>query len=265
MKSVSQLRPSPIAGLWYEDHPEQLTQQIDTYLREADLPALQGEVLALVAPHAGHRYSGRTAGHAFSCVVGKQYDLVAILSPMHQYHPANLLTSAHEGYHTPLGPVWIDREAVDELNTILEHDYNQGLAYVANDREHSLEIELPFLQRTLQPGFKILPVMVRSLSARTAHPLGKALAAILKSHSALMIASSDLSHFYTLEQANVFDGEMLHQIERLSPEGVFASRTFWARLRLWSSRHRCRIVGCSRTGWECCSNPASQHFSQRDR
>jgi MEMO1 family protein len=220
MKSVSQLRPSPIAGMWYEDHPDQLSQQIDAYLRQAELPDLQGEVLALVAPHAGHHYSGHTAGYAFGCVAGKQYDLVAILSPMHQYHHAALLTSAHEGYDTPLGPVWIDREAVDELKGTLEREYDLGLASVANDREHSLEIELPFLQQALQPDFKILPVMVRGLSAATARALGKALAGVVKVRSSLMVASSDLSHFYPLEQAKVFDQEMLHQIESLSPEGV---------------------------------------------
>jgi MEMO1 family protein len=220
MTPVAQLRPSPIAGLWYDDDPLRLAHQIDSYLHEAELPVLDGEVLAVIAPHAGHRYSGRTAGYAFDSVSGRQIDLVVVISPMHQYHPAPLLSSAHEGYHTPLGPVWIDREAVRELDRTLNEENHLNVVAVSNDSEHSLEIELPFLQRALKPGFKLLPLMVHSQSADIARPLGSALARILQSRSALLVASSDLSHFYPLPAAQQFDTEMLHQITNLSPEGV---------------------------------------------
>jgi MEMO1 family protein len=220
MTSASELRPSPIAGLWYDNQPDQLAHQIDAYLTQAVLPDLKGEVIAVIAPHAGYRYSGRTAGHAFRSVAGKQVELVVVVSPMHQYHPATLLTSAHDGYSTPLGPVWIDHAAVQQMTTVLQEDYNLTLNKVRNDREHSLEIELPFLQRVLQPGFKLLPIMLRSRSAHIAKAVAKALVEVLRDQSVLLVASSDLSHFYPLPDADHFDAEMLHQIVELSPEGV---------------------------------------------
>jgi MEMO1 family protein len=124
MTSASELRPSPIAGLWYDNQPDLLAHQVDAYLTQAVLPDLKGEVIAVIAPHAGYRYSGRTAGYAFRSVVGKQVELVVVVSPMHQYHPAALLTSAHKGYSTPLGPVWIDHAAVQQMETVLQEDDN---------------------------------------------------------------------------------------------------------------------------------------------
>jgi MEMO1 family protein len=220
MNPASPLRPSPIAGLWYDDNSHRLAEQIDTYLEQAELPELKGEVLAVIAPHAGHRYSGRTAGHAFKSLSGRSIDTVAVISPMHQYHPETLITSAHAGYNTPLGPVWIDREAVHQVGQLLDESYNLNLAVVSNDREHSLEIELPFLQRALQPGFKLLPIMIRTRSPEIARSLGIVLARVLQSRSALLVASSDLSHFYSLPEAKQLDAVMLHQIAGFSPEGV---------------------------------------------
>lgn len=220
MNPVSELRPSPIAGLWYDDNPVQLANQIDAYLDQAVLPELKGEVLAVIAPHAGHRYSGRTAGYAFRPVVGKQVDLVIIVSPMHQNTPVPIITSAHKGYETPFNPVWIERDAVHEIAAILKRNANLDLVQVSNDREHSLEIELPFLQRALRPGFKLLPLMLHTRSAQVANDVGKALADIARSRSVLLVASSDLSHFYSLPDADRFDNEMLHQIANFSPLGV---------------------------------------------
>jgi len=160
--------------------------------------------VALVAPHAGHRYSGRTAGHAFACVRGQHRDLVAVISPMHSPHPGVLLTSAHHAYATPLGPVWIDRVALAELDSLLTQD-DLALTPVANDREHSLEIELPFLQRALQGNFQLLPVMVRSQSPQVARRLGHALAQVMVHRSGLLVASTDLSHFYPVEMADMLD------------------------------------------------------------
>ena len=148
MKAITEVRPSPIAGRWYAGDPITLAREIDAYLNEVSLPPLEGEVLALVVPHAGHRYSGRTAAHAFQAVKGNTYDRVAVVSPLHGYHPAALLTSAHSRYATPLGEIPIDQAAVDQLRKKLADRGSNWLESVANDDEHSLEIELPFLQRT---------------------------------------------------------------------------------------------------------------------
>ncbi|MRR52703.1 MAG: AmmeMemoRadiSam system protein B, partial [Rhodocyclaceae bacterium] len=161
---VADVRPSPIAGTWYSADPQRLARQVDAFLQSAVLPPLEGEVIGLVSPHAGHRYSGRTAGHAFRAVQGRHFDLVAVISPLHSFFPADLLTTSHKGYGTPLGPVWVDNEALDALDESLRHISDKKIQRVSNDSEHSLEIELPFLQRALEGEFKLLPVMIRSQS-----------------------------------------------------------------------------------------------------
>jgi hypothetical protein len=109
------------------------------------------------------------------------------------------------------------------LDARLEETLGYGLAAVAYDQEHSLEIELPFLQRALTGNFKLLPVMVRSQSQKISRQLGKDLAETLQGRNALMVASTDLSHFYTQKEAEGFDTEMLRRIESFSPEDVYCA------------------------------------------
>lgn len=221
MGTISALRPSPIAGTWYSGNPRTLSSQIDGYLEAARLPDLPGEVVAIVAPHAGHRYSGPVAGYAFKAASSLKPTLVGVISPMHQPYPYPLLTSAHQAYETPLGAIPIDRAAVERLDALLEDDIGYPLTPVANDEEHSLEIELPFLQRIFREPFQLLPVMVRDPSPRLAESLGRGLAAVLQGQPALLVASTDLSHFYPQRLADQYDTEMLRQIEALSPDGVY--------------------------------------------
>lgn len=222
MAAVAEIRPSPIAGAWYSGDPLRLRKQVSAYLDQAALPELGGEVVALVAPHAGHRYSGRTAGYAFAAVRGRQPDLVAVISPMHQPYPGSILTSAHRAYSTPLGPVWLDEDALEQLDETLAAG-GQDMARIANDSEHSLEIELPFLQVALAGEFRLLPVMVRSQSPLVALRLGQALAKILKGRNALLVGSTDLSHFYPEDLANELDGEMLRRMRGFAPDDLFAA------------------------------------------
>jgi AmmeMemoRadiSam system protein B len=223
MTTVSPIRPSPIAGTWYQGNPQALARAVDQYLDQAELPELPGEVIAVIAPHAGHIYSGPVAGYAFAAVRGRKPDLVAVLSPLHQFHHEPLLTTAHGAYATPLGPVPVDAGAVASLNAALHENLGTGLTPVAYDQEHSLEIELPFLQRALGAEFKLLPVMVRAQSVKVSQCLGSALAATLRGRDALVVASTDLSHFYPQETAVAFDTEMLRRIEAFSPEDIFCA------------------------------------------
>lgn len=225
MKAITPIRPSPIAGMWYEGNPKALAAVVDQFLDQAELPELPGEIVGLIAPHAGHRYSGGVAGYTFATVRGRDYDLVAVLSPMHQAYHEALLTTAHAAYATPLGEVMVDQQAVTDLEAGLRERLNEGLFRIAFDQEHSLEIELPFLQRALAPGFKLLPVMVRAQSPTVARQLGEALAVLLRDRNALIVASTDLSHFYPQEQAKTFDMEMLRRVEAFSPEEVFLAET----------------------------------------
>jgi AmmeMemoRadiSam system protein B len=106
------------------------------------------------------------------------YDLVAIVSPFHDIFPRSLITTGHKAYYTPLGEIPVDLEAQDALDTEITRLVGAPLSRVTRDGEHSLEIELPFLQRGLKGPFSLLPVMVRSRNAGEMEALGEALAAI---------------------------------------------------------------------------------------
>jgi AmmeMemoRadiSam system protein B len=227
------LRPSPIAGLWYPGDPDDLAASVDAFLAsaaeagaEGAAPASPAVVVGLVVPHAGHRYSGGVAAHAFRAVQGLAVDLVALICPSHYHADAPLLTSGHAAYSTPLGPVPVDQPAVAQLRGLLAHALDTPddwvLPALRRDREHAIEIELPFLQRTLAPGFQLLPLMLRDQGERLAHALGTALAEVLRGRRALVIASSDLSHHYPQPLALTLDRALLQPVAAFDPAGVLA-------------------------------------------
>ncbi len=220
MDARMDVRPSPIAGRWYESNPNRLARQIDGLLDAARLPDLQGEVIGLVAPHAGHQYSGVTAAHAFKTVLGNSYDLVVIISPYHDLFPGSLITSSHAAYATPLGEVPINQTALKALDSDIATLTGSFIKRISHDTEHSLEIELPFLQRCLQGTFTLLPIMVRSRDAREMQSLGEAVANVAMKQKTLLVASSDLSHFYPENQAELLDAFLEKQILEMSPKGV---------------------------------------------
>lgn len=215
------VRPSPLAGRWYDADPEVLARSVDAYLDDAQLPALAGEVIAVIAPHAGHVYSGPVAGYAFAALRGRSPNLVAVVGPMHQPYVEPLITTAHDAYSTPLGNIPVDKDALHKLDMILKSELGFGLSPVQRDPEHSLEIELPFLQRALPAGWKILPVMDRAREPHVSKALGKALAQVLSDKNFVMVASTDLSHFYNQQTALTYDRAMLHAIESFDPEEAF--------------------------------------------
>ena len=221
MSPIAPNRPSPIAGTWYPDDAEVLRDSVNSYLSAAIIPPLEGSVIALIAPHAGLRYSGLTAGYAFRAVQGQSFPVVMVVSPLHGYNEADLLTTAHSAYVTPLGAIPVDQIAVVALQQILRRENAPTLTPIAEDEEHSLEIELPFLQCALAQPFKLLPVMMRTQSLGHASTLGLALAEVAGSQPTLLVASSDLSHFYSESEAEVMDAAMLDQIGSFSPEGIY--------------------------------------------
>jgi AmmeMemoRadiSam system protein B len=221
MNKLQDIRPSPIAGTWYSANPSQLRQTVDAYIENAVNPDLPGEVVALIAPHAGYLYSGPVAGHAYKAVKDKTYDFVVVISPLHQYHPQPVLTSAHAAYQTPLGQIPLANDLLEQIDTNLKERTGIALTPIRNDQEHSLEIELPFLQEALAGDFALIPLMLRDQTRHFSKTLGEILAEIIKDQSCLMVASSDLSHFHPESTANKLDQKVLDAIADFSPDRLF--------------------------------------------
>lgn len=221
MHTVTNVRPSPLAGQWYPADSEQLAHSIDAYLDQAAVPSLHGELLALVTPHAGHTYSGPVAGHAFATLKGASPELVVILSPMHQPYAEPLLTTIHEAYHTPLGDVAVDQETLGKLTRAMRDQTGVKIISVERDKEHAVEIELPFLQRVLPEEFKFIPIMIRNQDPALMQALAYVLAEHLPLHESLLIASTDLSHFHPAQKARSLDRTIIDHILNLDPEGIY--------------------------------------------
>ena len=224
------VRPSPIAGLWYPGEAAALRDEVEAFLDAAQpVPGPPpNQVVGLLAPHAGHRYSGAVAAYAFRAVRGAAFDSVVVVCPSHFHADGPVLTSAHAAYATPLGVVPVDRDTIDrlraEMDSLLGLPGEEAVVALRCDREHALEIELPFLQRVLAPGFRLVPVMLRDQGEPVARALGEALAAVLAGRRALLVASSDLSHFFPQALAQALDAEMLRQVESGDPEAVLQAQ-----------------------------------------
>lgn len=218
----SDVRPSPLAGMWYPGRADRLNAMMDDLLEEAEAAGvgrLGQEALGLLAPHAGYRYSGPVAAHAFAAVRGQACDTLVVIGPLHRPLPglsaaARALTTGHDAYETPLGLVPVDRDIIAAISVHLP------LQPVRGDPEHSIEIELPYLQHVLRPGFRLVPLMLLDQSKRMAMELAEALAEALHGRRALLVASSDLSHFYPQPIANDLDSKMLGAVSDLDAPRV---------------------------------------------
>jgi len=215
---MKNIRPS-IGGGWYPHDPRHLSGSIERYLSNAESCKYRGKVVGIIAPHAGHGYSGQVAAYAFNCIRGLEFETVVIVSPSHFLSSGNILTSSHDAYETPLGTVEIDKNLMNELRRALMDSYKEELIPVSNDPEHSIEVELPFIQHILGSP-RILPIMIYSANPNTVNALGHSLARVIGGHKVLLVASSDLSHFYPDRMARKFDEEMLRRIKAFDPEAV---------------------------------------------
>jgi AmmeMemoRadiSam system protein B len=204
------VRESPIAGTWYPGRRDELDALVAQYLSEAPAATLGGELVGLIAPHAGYMYSGAVAAHAYTLLENRHYDLVAVISPSHRFYAGKLLVSRKSYYRTPLGLVEVAHDLVREIGSEVRLDG------VDRDDEHSLEIQLPFLQHQLG-SFRLVPIMMEDQSLGVASQLGCALAAVLAGKSALLVASTDLSHFHTYDRAAALDRRALAAMERFDP------------------------------------------------
>ncbi|MGB9723032.1 MAG: AmmeMemoRadiSam system protein B [Chloroflexia bacterium] len=212
--SQSDIRPSPIAGTWYPGTREDLEAMVDRFLARVPEPQIEGHVVGLVAPHAGYPYSGQVAAYAYRLLQGRREERVVVLSPCHAPYPGRFAVTAMRYYATPLGLVEVDRETVDRLAEYVP------LTRLDYDEEHSLEIQLPFLQRTLG-DFLLVPVMLCDQTWEDCQELAEALDRVLGGERPLLVASTDLCHAYSYEQVRASDAATLAALERGE------AREFW--------------------------------------
>ena len=211
------VRPSPLAGIWYPGNAVTLRDMVQTHLRNAGATPVAGDVLGVLAPHAGLKYSGGVAGYAFHQIVDKSVDTVVVIGPLHRPLPSitgAVITTDHAAYQTPLGTLSVDHAILDQLNAALP------LSRCTCDPEHSIEIELPFLQVALPAGFTLVPLMLREQSIELARTLGITLAGLLRDRRVLFVASSDLSHFYPHDVAVTLDQKMLAAVADMDADRV---------------------------------------------
>lgn len=210
---MTKIRAPVRAGSFYPANALELEQTIEHYLDQVESIKLSGDLLGLICPHAGYVYSGQTAAYGYAMVRdaqarGSGFDLVVVLSPAHYAGAGRFSITDASAYQTPLGTVELDQQAVGALSQ--EMDIHR----IGFDSEHAIEVQLPFLQATLDT-FTLLPVMIGDPTLRAGEELGNALVNVLAGKNALIVASSDLHHIANYEQVMRRDKEVVEALDSM--------------------------------------------------
>ncbi len=212
---MNYVRPAQVAGHFYPSNPDKLREDINLLLDVTKPKEKFERVFGIVAPHAGYVYSGKTAAHAYNLLLGKKFKTVVIISPSHsEYFPGICVFEGH-AYETPLGLLKVDKEFCEKLVT---NDNVIFKGYEGHRREHALEVQLPFLQSVLK-DFKIVPIVMGDQSKRNIDTLAKKLAEVSDDET-LIVASSDLSHFYSKSQADKLDSVVEMRVREFDFESL---------------------------------------------
>jgi len=194
-RPAGDVRPPAVAGQFYPGDPDSLARDVDRFIAAAGDVDVDGDVVGIVAPHAGYVYSGGVAGHAYAAVKGRAYDTVVVVAPSHRVAFRGTAIYARGAYETPLGVVPVDADLAAAII-----DSSAGIVdepRVHRD-EHSLEVQVPFLQRALG-RFAIVPIVMGDQSRSAVRTLGERIAsavAAARGRRVLLVASTDLSHYH---------------------------------------------------------------------
>lgn len=212
-----EVRPPAVAGSFYPSDPVSLIREVDAHLAaggEVPGDALRGKaVRAVLVPHAAYRFAGDVAGQVFRRVRGHPYEAVVIMAPSHRVGFRGASIYPGRALATPLGEVPIHLGIARRLAAVDDSIFFSNRGY---EREHSVEVQLPFIQRVL-PDVPVVPLVVGYQSLELGFHLARTLAAVLEGHDVLLVASSDLSHYHTRSEADWLDRELLALIETDDP------------------------------------------------
>jgi hypothetical protein len=213
---ITPVRKSVIAGSWYPGNPSVLRKNIEDYFKAVPEVDASGEVVGLISPHAGYMYSGQVAAHAYKLVRGRTYDAVIVIGPSHRvaFHGVSVLSRG--GYETPLGIVPVAEDLADKVKSAgtVVADIPQ-----AHLQEHSVEIQLPFLQVCLG-AFSFLPLVMGDQDKMTCHELARQIGDAIKDQKILLVGSSDLSHFYHYNTAKKMDATVVEHLKQSNADGL---------------------------------------------
>jgi AmmeMemoRadiSam system protein B len=205
-------RPAAVAGTWYPGNPGALTREVDALLDAAgDVP--RGRVQAIIAPHAGMMFSGSVGAYAYKAAGGGNYDVVVLVGPSHFVPFEGVALYSDGAFETPLGIAPIDEEGAAAMAA---SPIVQSLP-AAHRREHSLEMQLPFVRRVF-PDAPIVPLLMGFQTRRTIEELATALGDAFRDRRALIVASTDLSHYFDAKTAATLDARVRECVAAFAPD-----------------------------------------------
>ena len=216
MKAEEKVRTAVVSGQFYPEDPGVLKAKIRRFLTQAE-SRRDDHVRALIVPHAGYDYSGPVAAEAYKLVEGRKFESVVVIAFLHRMFLQGVLVDDVAAYETPLGRVPVDRKLAREIQVV--HPLFRN-AVSSRIEEHSLEVQLPFLQETI-PELKIVPIYIGAQDITNITVLAEALAKILPGRNALVVATTDLSHFHPYEVASRKDKALIALFEGANAEVIY--------------------------------------------
>jgi AmmeMemoRadiSam system protein B len=214
--TVQQIKKSIIAGSWYPRNPRILREEIERFFSRAPERGIGGDIVGIVAPHAGYDYSGQVAAHAYRQLRGITFDAVIVIGPSHRRFFRGVSVYPAGGYETPLGVVPVDKTLAGGL---IESGPIFSDMPGAHTQEHSVEIQLPFLQAALG-GFSVVPLVMGDQNRGTCEELAGGIVRAVGTRKVLIVGSSDLSHYHAYEKAVVMDRRTLDYLVRMDAIGL---------------------------------------------
>ena len=212
------IRPPSVAGMFYPEKKAVLDQDVAVVLEESRDYEINGPIYGIIVPHAGYMFSGGVAARAYRQLLDRDIQTVVVISPSHGEYFTEISIYDGFAYRTPLGTLPVDKDLAHKLT-----EYNPQIILSEKGHrfnEHALEVQLPFLQKILDQ-FKFVPIVMGEHSHYNIQVLAEALAGELKNEKGLIVASSDLSHFYSDEKATKLDQIVIDNIEQYDEEQLF--------------------------------------------